>query len=291
MTAWQRDPLAELEEEETRPRGFAPTPTPPPGPGASERPSMERASFVRLRPHATMILASESNVARHASGVHDANEVGASDVYDGPGAFVGSSGVDFGAEAPATTWPKFPVGSSEPYGTARVTADLRRRWVGLGAHIDKLIARIVAVERGASANLPVLEALRARAHEFNELREALYEVQLDVGEPTVERLFGEHGSVSPYLTGLYIWCEDSLDALEGAALTSDAWVLHARLDQAAHYYFDGLVPRMRDEVDRLRGMRTFGAEYDPVELFGEHLEELFFAASYLHERLAKGLGR
>jgi hypothetical protein len=229
MSAWQRCPLAGLEEDDdTLPMGGAKAPE----------------SFVRMR-----------------------------------------SLVDLGAEAPAPTWPKFPIGSSEPYAKARVTADLRRRWVVLGGRFAKFVAHVNAAEPNAGEAAYDVNLLRESAADFHALREALYEIQLDIGDPTVERLFGEHGSVSTFLVALYGWCEGTLDALEEAALVADASALCDRVDGEEHDCFTSLVPRVRAEVATLLRLLVRGVDRDAVESFAEDLEELFFAADFLHKRL------
>ena len=88
--------------------------------------------------------------------------------------------------------------------------------------------------------------------------------------------------LAAYLKGLYLFacgvCEAFEEALSTPRSRRNARALSWRLAEAAHFYFDGLTHAVRNDLTKVR--------HAPREL-GAHLEELFFAAAYLHEQIAK----
>jgi len=161
--------------------------------------------------------------------------------------------------------------------------ELRRRWVALGARLDVFAQRIGTVT-GPEARLVPVARLRRRAHDLGEVRDALYEVQLDLAEPALATLVSDESALPAFLTGLYIWCEGSIDALEGFDPDDlHGEELRARLEHAAHYYFDALVARIRDDVEAL--LRHAPRAEGTPPLVQDHLEALFFAARWLHAKL------
>jgi hypothetical protein len=133
------------------------------------------------------------------------------------------------------------------------------------------------------------QMLRARAQEISDVRDALNEVYLDAGEaPELAELFAPGAILAQYVSGIYLWCDATIVALGAFAMSlkggsTDRCALRAALAEASGWYFDGLAEAARAEIAKLPER----VAEDARARFAEDLEELFWAASWLHEQLQK----
>jgi hypothetical protein len=121
--------------------------------------------------------------------------------------------------------------------------------------------------------------LADRVGELEDVRDALEAL---LANEHASHLLHSGGPLPAYLKGLYLFCGTVAEAFEDAlavpASRRDLRALGWRLAEAAHFYFDGLTDAVRLELLKARKA--------PRDL-ANALEELFFAAGYLHAQIAR----
>ena len=144
-------------------------------------------------------------------------------------------------------------------------------------HLRRLLLRSDdGAADGAGTAAPRIQAILG---ELEDLRDAI-DTLLECNDPRRQRLLAPGASLSAYVKGLYAYCEGIVDAFEDALTVPPTqaveWsTLRFRLGEAAQFFFDGLVHAVRFELGRERGAAEALAS----------VEELFFVAAYMHERL------
>jgi len=148
---------------------------------------------------------------------------------------------------------------------------------------------VEGVPRDPSAHAAA-HSLRARIDDLADLRNALNAVYLDAADPRMCAMLRHDGPLAEYLRGLYAWSKGVLRALEDVArelrvLSPDWAQLRTRLEDARAFYLDDLESAVRREAGAL-----FVEEGDPLGELSAHVEDLFWAASYLAQSLEKRFG-
>jgi hypothetical protein len=135
------------------------------------------------------------------------------------------------------------------------------------------LKRLVEGERGPLAD---------RVGDLEDIRDALESLLACEG---ASRLLRAGAPLSMYLKGLYLFCGSVAEALEEAFSAPrskrDPKAFGWRLAEAAHFYFDGLIHAVRLELPKLPSLSKGARDIEGP------LEELFFAASYLHTQTGK----
>ena len=121
--------------------------------------------------------------------------------------------------------------------------------------------------------------LRGHTQELADVLHGLEAVIEHAYDPTVAPLLAPGSALAAYIKGLYLWCDGIIEALEEACDAARAYrdqaAVRWRLVESSHFYFDGLAPRIRDDV---RGL-----------CIEEPIEELLWAAAWMHDSMAKSL--
>lgn len=168
--------------------------------------------------------------------------------------------------------------------TVRDVEPLTELLAGFGASHTKLDLDLAYVEKLASAvfdrdaaSRAAAETVMLRSLEVSELRDALGRVAAAVDDPHVEELLSPQTSLAKFVQGLYRWADSVVEALIDFAASalrgSPAWdVYDARIAHLARLPLHVLTERIRDEAG------AFGIFSE----FAETLDELFWAAWYLH---------
>ena len=125
---------------------------------------------------------------------------------------------------------------------------------------------------------------RAAAHkiadrlgDLEDVRDAIEHV-LSIHDPFLERLLVQGAALSVYLKGLYAYGEGLSETFEEALSglgSIDGPALRFRLAESSQFYFDGLIHAVRFELSL----------EDSSEEARAATEELFFAATFLHEQI------
>jgi hypothetical protein len=133
------------------------------------------------------------------------------------------------------------------------------------------LKRLVEATEGVPA------AISDRAGELDDVRDAL-ETLLAV--QAVAKLLRPDAPLTAYIKGLYLFCGGVAEVLDDTLSSPqrNPKGLGWRLAEASHFYFDGLTHGVRMDLAKI--------PCPPREL-GASLEELFFAASYLHVQITK----
>jgi hypothetical protein len=132
-------------------------------------------------------------------------------------------------------------------------------------------------------------SLRTRIQELSDLRDALNEIYLEASEAHFVPLLISDAPLPAYMKGLYLFCEEIISALtslaSGLRILQPDWAeLRRRITDADVWYFNGLPREIQDELARLPVSEEIAVR------IGGRLEELFWAASYLHQGLEKRFG-
>ena len=128
------------------------------------------------------------------------------------------------------------------------------------------------------------ETITLHALEVAELRDALGRVVVAVDDPNVALLLAPGTTLSSYVKMVYWWSGQIVDALiafASSAMTGEpAWTeLDTRMAETAQFQMRPLTEQIRHEAG------AFGIFSE----FGETLDELFWAAFYLHKSISKAV--
>jgi hypothetical protein len=134
------------------------------------------------------------------------------------------------------------------------------------------------------------ECIQTRIGDMSELRNALNALYLDAADPRLQAILRKDGPLAEYLRGLYAWTRGVLRAFEDIArdlrtLSPDWATLRARIEDARSFYMHDLELAIQREA---RALHFHDGE--ALASFGEHLEDLFWAASYLAKSLENRFG-
>jgi hypothetical protein len=124
-------------------------------------------------------------------------------------------------------------------------------------------------------------AIRDRLGELEDVRDAI-EALLALRDGRLQPLLGSGSPLAAYLKGLYLFSNGIVEAFEDLLTEPPGsrveWTaLRWRIAEAAHFHFDGLIYAVRCELQRLKNAEHLVAT----------IEELFFAATYLHEQVQR----
>ena len=170
-------------------------------------------------------------------------------------------------------------------------------WAGL---FEDLCVRVEWLEQAldgvpkSDASASALVRMRSYAHALHELRVALEHAQAHRGNPRLKPLFTLEGPLAGYLSRLYGWCQEIGTDFERMAAamrrrepTSTVFSHKAVNDSYAH--FESLVAAMRTQIEVARDLH---AQDDEAlwRAFEERLEELIWAADWVHMTLARPPG-
>ncbi len=140
------------------------------------------------------------------------------------------------------------------------------------------------------------QSLRERIQELSELRNALNIIYLDASDPRMALMITGDAPLGDYLRGVYAWTKGVIRTIEDLAsglrtLTTDWSSARLRLQDAREFFLDDLEFAIHKDLARLR-LRApeLNEARDPLAELDEHLEELFWAASYLAKGLEKKFG-
>jgi hypothetical protein len=134
-------------------------------------------------------------------------------------------------------------------------------------------------------------ALRRRYFDVSDVADALNELYFAAQHSVLAPLFDPDAAVAPFLKGLYIWCDGVVEALSTLGgqlreLRPDWTELRNSLTGASQFYFNGLVPQIRAQIEALRADET-SLE---LEEFSAVIEEVFFSVALLEQGLQKRFG-
>lgn len=170
-------------------------------------------------------------------------------------------------------------------------------WAGL---FDDLCVRVEWLEQAldgvpkGDASASALVRMRSYQHALHELRVAIEHAQAHRADSRLRPLFTLEGPLAGYLSRLYGWCQEIGTDFErmAAALrrrepTSTVFSHKAVNESYAH--FEALVTAMRTQIEVAR---TLHAKDDEARWrsFEERLEELIWAAEWVHMTLARPPG-
>jgi hypothetical protein len=147
-----------------------------------------------------------------------------------------------------------------------------------------------AERAGRRSHEPSLELVRARVCELEDLQATLAGIGPHARDPRMQELVVRHAPLAIFLKGVYTWADWTMEALQELALSTyagraDMEKLRARVAEAAHFYFDGLVPRIREAVRHVPIYRW--EEHEPLRGLSDDLEELFWTSSYAFQKLQR----
>jgi hypothetical protein len=163
---------------------------------------------------------------------------------------------------------------------------------GLGEDLLNIHVALVCLEH-SSGEQPydrsaraAFDSLKARTEQISELYQALNEIYLDAADPHLHSLFGTDAPLSAYAKGLVLFTSEAILALTDLArslrvLQPDWFSLRRRLEEASHWYFDGLPREIREDALSV---------VPPDHPLHDHLEELFWAAAQLDRGLEQRFG-
>jgi hypothetical protein len=136
------------------------------------------------------------------------------------------------------------------------------------------------------------ETLRMRIQDLVDLRDALHALVAHARDASIAHLFAPEEPLAVYVKGLYVWSAGVVDTLDELAralreLSPDWMRLRNRLDEASGFYFDGLVTKVRRQAS---AQHVHGRTTDATRALCDSLEEVFWAASWLHRSLETRFG-
>jgi hypothetical protein len=191
-------------------------------------------------------------------------------------------------KAATSVMPSISVDAPAP--TPPTRAQMTELLGALGASHAKLDLDLAYLEKLASAvfdrdavSRAAAETVMLRALEVAELKSALGRVALAVDEPEVEALLAPGTTLSSFVRLLYLWADKIASALIDFAASAlrgnPAWSIYEmRITEMSQFQMHALTEQIRHEAG------TYGIFSE----FGETLDELFWAAWYLHESMSKG---
>jgi hypothetical protein len=145
------------------------------------------------------------------------------------------------------------------------------------------------VPRDPSAHAAA-DILCARIADLAEVRNALDAICLDAADRRMQGMLRSDGPLAEYVRGLHAWTKGVLRAFESVArelcVLAPNWAqFRARLEDARAFYLEDLELLVRREAGALHA-----PEGDSLGELKAHLEDLFWAASYLAKGLEKRFG-
>jgi hypothetical protein len=170
-------------------------------------------------------------------------------------------------------------------------------WSGL---FDDLSVRVEWLEQALDGvpkndtSAAALVRMRSYQHALHELRVAIQHAQAHRGDPRLKPLFTLEGPLAGYLSRLYGWCheigtdfERMAAALRRREPTTTVFSHKAVNDSYAH--FESIVAAMRTQIEVASHLHAKGDEAR-WRAFDECLEELIWAAEWVHMTLARPPG-
>ena len=145
--------------------------------------------------------------------------------------------------------------------------------------------------------MPAIGTLRAYLKDLGDVKAAadgaLSAAKASLGHAPIAPLFFSNSSLVAYLTGLYEWCEQLLGTFEelarGLRRDEPIWpVFQHRSINRSFGRFDDLTSEIHETFQRLRAAHP--AHEDALRVLDHRLEELFWAASWLHLSLTRRFG-
>ena len=170
-------------------------------------------------------------------------------------------------------------------------------WAGL---FEDLCVRVEWLEQAldgvpkSDASAAALVRMRSYQHALHELRVAIEHAQAHREDARLKPLFTLEGPLAGYLSRLYGWCQEIGTDFERMAAAmrrrepTSTVFSHKRVNES-YAHFEALVAAMRTQVEVAR---TLHAKDDETRWrsFEERLEELIWAAEWVHMTLARAPG-
>ena len=170
-------------------------------------------------------------------------------------------------------------------------------WAGL---FDDLCVRVEWLQQAldgvpkSDVSASALVRVRSYAQALHELRVAIEHAQAHRADRRLKPLFTLEGPLAGYLSRLYGWCEEIGTDFERMAVAMrrhepTSTVFSHKAVNASYAHFESLVVAMRTQLDVAR---TLHAKDDDARwrAFEERLEELIWAAEWVHMTLARAPG-
>jgi hypothetical protein len=144
---------------------------------------------------------------------------------------------------------------------------------------------------------PAVGTLRAYMRDLGDVKAsadgALEAAKLSLGHAPISPLLSHDAPLVMYMTGLYEWCEHLLGTFEelarGLRRDEPIWpVFQYRAINRSFARFDDLTSEIHDALQRLRAAQP-GHE-ETLRALDHRIEEMFWAASWLHLSLTRRFG-
>lgn len=170
-------------------------------------------------------------------------------------------------------------------------------WAGLfldlAVRIEWLAQALDAVPQGEASGAAIAR-LHSYTRALNELHKSLERVQAHRADRRLKPLFSLEGPLAAYLSRLYGWSEAISDDFERMAVAlrrrePTQIVFSHRAVSSSYAHFEELVASMRHVVEVARELHG-GEDAQAWRAFETHLEELIWAAEWLHMTLARRPG-
>ncbi len=178
------------------------------------------------------------------------------------------------------------VPSTEADFWAGLFLDLCVRVEWLGQALDA-----VPTEDASAASLV---RLRSYAQALDELRAAAERVQTHRKDPRLKPLFTLDGPLAAFLSRLFAWCEEIGQDFERMAVAlrrkqpTSIVFSHAAVNKS-YAQFEAMTEAMRRANERARELQS-DVDLEEWRIFDEHIEELIWAAEWVHITLARRAG-
>lgn len=155
------------------------------------------------------------------------------------------------------------------------------------------LRRIAAEEPEHALARAASQIVHSRAQNLSDVQSALEAIVDLAHDPRMLNLLAKGRALPVYMKGIYLWCEAIIDAFEELVTAArqrdlDWSSLRWRLLESSHFYFDGLADPIREDLHELCLDESNPDE--PLRNLREHIEELFWTASWMHKSFATGLG-
>jgi hypothetical protein len=164
---------------------------------------------------------------------------------------------------------------------------LRLQWIG------QAIDGIPESPRNAAAIGTLCTYLRDLTDVRDAADRALASAKLSLDDADVAPLLAPEGALITYLSGLYEWCEQlvaTFEALAGGLRREEPiWpIFQYRLINRSFARFEDLTSEIQASVRRL--LSTHASNPESLRALDHRIEELFWAATWLHVSLTRRFG-
>lgn len=146
-------------------------------------------------------------------------------------------------------------------------------------------------------NAPAIGTLRTYLRDLSDVRDAasraLGAAKLSLDDADVASLLAPDAALVAYLSGLYEWCEELVGTFEelagGLRRDEPIWpIFQYRLINRSFARFEDLTSEIQGSVHRLLSIHASHPE--TLRALDHRIEELFWAATWLHVSLTRRFG-